>query len=153
MALRVTPLPIRQYLAYRIALPLVAGTLTTLTGYPLVGITPLPLATLVPIVIVAGLWAPLLALILATAAPNKVAGFAVMKALNSVNLLPIAAFFLPVPIQFAAGVFPTYWPMRALWSAAAGEASAVFVGAGAVVGILALAVAAAAFERRLARRG
>lgn len=152
-ALRVTPLPIRQYLAYRIALPLVAGTLTTLAGYPLVGITPLPLVSLVPMAIVAGLWAPLLALVLATAAPNKVAGFAVMKALNSVNLLPIAAFFVPVPIQFAAGVLPPYWPMRALWSAAAGEDFAVYLAAGAVVGIVALAAAAAAFERRLARRG
>lgn len=153
MALRVTPLPIRHYLAYRITLPLVAGTLTTLAGYPLVGVTPLPLLSLVPIAMAAGLWAPLLALVLATAAPNKVAGFAVMKSLNSINLLPIAAFFLPLPIQFAAGVLPPYWPMRALWSAAAGESFAVYVGTGAVVGVAALVVAVAAFERRLARRG
>jgi fluoroquinolone transport system permease protein len=72
MALRVTPLSMRRYLAYRIALPLAVGTLATLAGYPLAGISPLPFAALVPIAIVAGLWAPLLALVLATAAPNKV---------------------------------------------------------------------------------
>jgi fluoroquinolone transport system permease protein len=89
--------------------------------YTLTGLTPLALSTLLPIVIVAGFWAPTLALVLAIAAPNKVAGFAVAKVLNAVNLLPVAAYFLPRPVQFVAGVFPTYWPMRALWSAATGE--------------------------------
>ena len=153
MALRVTPLSMRRYLAYRIALPLMVGTLATLAGYPLVGISPLPFASLVPIAIVAGLWAPLLALVLATAAPNKVTGFAVMKVLNSINLLPIASFFLPLPIQFAAGVVPSYWPMRALWSAAAGGDFGLPLATGTVVGALAIGVAAALFERRLLRHG
>ena len=153
MALRVTPLSMRRYLAYRIALPLTVGILTTIAGYPLVGISPLPFASLVPIAIVAGLWAPLLALLLGTAAPNKVAGFAVMKVLNSLNLVPVAAFFLPLPIQFVAGVLPSYWPMRALWSATAGADYAPQLAIGAVTGAVAIGVAAALFERRLLRRG
>jgi fluoroquinolone transport system permease protein len=153
MALRVTPLSMRRYLGYRIALPLMVGTLATLAGYPLAGITPLPFTSLLPIAIVAGLWAPLLALVLATAAPNKVAGFAVMKVLNSVNLVPIASFFLPLPVQFAAGVLPAYWPMRALWSAAAGDGFSLHLAIGTVVGTFAIGVAAALFERRLLRRG
>lgn len=153
MALRVTPLSMRRYLAYRIALPLTVGILTTIAGYPLIGISPLPFASLVPIAIVAGLWAPLLALMLGTAAPNKVAGFAVMKVLNSVNLVPIAAFFLPMPIQFVAGVLPAYWPMRALWSATAGEDYGLPLAIGAVAGTVAIGVAAVLFERRLLRRG
>lgn len=153
MALRVTPLSMRRYLAYRITLPLIVGTLATLAGYPLVGISPLPFASLLAIAMVAGLWAPLLALVLATAAPNKVAGFAVMKALNSVNLLPAAAFFLPVPAQYVAGILPAYWPMRALWSAVAGDAFGLHLAIGAVAGALAIGVAASLFERRLLRRG
>ncbi len=152
-ALRVTPLPMYGYLAYRVALPLAVGTLTTLAGYPLVGIAPLPLASLVPIALVAGLWAPLLALVLATAAPNKVAGFAVMKVLNSVNLLPVASYFLPIPAQYIAGVLPPYWPMRALWSAAAGEPFAAFLAAGAVAGAVAIGLAVIMFERQMLRRG
>ena len=120
-ALRTTPLSMRQYLGYRVALPLMLGTMSTLIGYPLTGLTPLPLAALLPMAVIASLSAPLLALVLAVAAPNKVAGFAVVKVLNAVNLLPIVAYFVPRPIQFAAGVFPTCWPMRALWSAAIGE--------------------------------
>ena len=152
-ALRVTPLSMRRYLAYRIALPLLVGTVSTLVGYPVIGISPLPLSQLLAIAIVAGLSAPLLALVLATAAPNKVAGFAVVKVLNGVNLLPIAAFFLPVPLQYAAGVLPTYWPMRAFWSAAAGEEYVVYLGIGAVVGAFALVLAAWLFDRRLLRSG
>jgi fluoroquinolone transport system permease protein len=152
-ALRTTPLSMRQYLLYRVALPLLLGTASTLTGYPLTGLTPLPLTTLLPIAVVASLSAPLLALVLAVAAPNKVAGFAVVKVLNAVNLLPIFAYFVPRPAQFAAGVFPTYWPMRAFWSAAVGEAFAGYLGFGTVVSVLALVLAAWLFDRRLLRRG
>jgi fluoroquinolone transport system permease protein len=116
-ALRTTPLSMRQYLVYRVALPLLLGTASTLVGYPLTGLTPLPATSLVPISIVASLSAPLLSLVLAVAAPNKVAGFAVVKVLNAVNLLPVVAYFFPRPVQFAAGILPTYWPMRALWPA------------------------------------
>ena len=152
-ALRVTPLSMRRYLAYRITLPLLVGTASTVVGYPLIGISPLPLASLLAIAVVAGLWAPLLTLVLATAAPNKVAGFAVVKVLNGVNLLPIAAFFLPVPLQYTAGVIPTYWPMRALWSAAKHEEYLAYLAVGAIMGALTLVLTASMFERKLLRHG
>jgi fluoroquinolone transport system permease protein len=152
-ALRTTPLSMRQYLGYRVALPLMLGTMSTLIGYPLTGLTPLPLASLLPMAIIASLSAPLLALVLAVAAPNKVAGFAVVKVLNAVNLLPIVAYFVPRPVQFAAGVFPTYWPMRALWSAAIGETYGGYLIIGALVSVLALLLVAGLFDRRLLRHG
>ena len=151
-ALRVTPLSMRHYLAYRVVSPLIIGTGSTLLGYPLIGITPIPFQSLLAIAAVAGVSAPLLALVLATAAPNKVAGFAAVKVLNSVNLLPIAAFFLPLPLQYTAGIIPTYWPMRALWSAAAGEPYLVYLAIGAITAALAVAFAARLFERRLLAR-
>jgi fluoroquinolone transport system permease protein len=151
-ALRTTPLSMRQYLTYRVALPLLLGTASTLIGYPLTGLTPLALSTLLPIAILAGFWAPTLALILAIAAPNKVAGFAVAKVLNSVNLLPVVAYFVPRPLQFIAGIFPTYWPMRALWSAAAGESYGAYLVLGTAISGLALLLAAWLFDQRLLRR-
>jgi fluoroquinolone transport system permease protein len=152
-ALRTTPLSMRQYLAYRVAFPLLIGTASTLIGYPLTGLTPLALSSLLPLAIVAGFSAPILALVLAIAAPNKVAGFAVVKVMNAVNLLPVVAYFVPPPLQFIAGLFPTYWPMRALWSAAAGEAYGAYLVIGAVVSGLALVFASWLFDRRLLRRG
>jgi fluoroquinolone transport system permease protein len=152
-ALRTTPLSMRQYLAYRVVLPLLLGTASTLIGYPLTGLTPLALSSLWPIAVVAGFSAPILALVLAIAAPNKVAGFAVVKVLNAVNLLPVVAYFVPRPLQFVAGVFPTYWPMRALWSAAAGESDAAHLVIGTVISALALLLAVSLFDRRLLRHG
>lgn len=153
MAIRITPFSIRRYLAYRTALPLLLGTGSTVVGYPLADIRPLPLGTLLALAIVAGLSAPLLALVLAAAAPNKVAGFAVVKVLNGLNLFPVASYFLPVPVQYVAGVLPTYWPMRALWSAASGEAYAGPLVVGAIWGTLGVALAARALDRRLRRNG
>jgi hypothetical protein len=102
---------------------------------------------------VGALSAPVLALVLATAAPNKVAGLAVVKVLNGLNLLPVAAFILPTPLQYVAGIIPTYWPMRAFWSAAAGESYLAYLVIGVASSMLALALAVFVFERRLARRG
>ena len=152
-ALRVTPLSMRRYLAYRIALPLILGTISTLIGYPMVGVAALPMASLLPIALVAAFSAPLVALVLAAAAPNKVAGLAFVKVLNGFNLLPIAAFFVDPPLQFLAGVIPTYWPMRALWSATTGEPFSAYLVLGIAVAIIALAASAYLFERRLLRRG
>jgi len=152
-AIRVTPFSIRRYLAYRIALPLLVGTVSTLIGFQLTGIRLLPLGTLSALSIVAGLSAPLLALVLATAAPNKVAGFAVVKVLNGLNLLPVAAYFVPLPLQYLAGVLPAYWPMRAFWSAAAGEDYAGALVVGAIWGGLAVLLAAVTLDRRLMRKG
>ena len=152
-ALRTTPLSMHEYLAYRIAVPLLLGTTSTLIGYPLIGLVPLGLPTLLPIAIVAGLSAPLLALVLAIAAPNKVAGFAVVKVMNAVNLLPVVGYFVPLPLQFLAGVLPTYWPMRAFWSASANESYAAYLVIGTVIAGFALALAVWLFDRRLLRRG
>jgi fluoroquinolone transport system permease protein len=151
-ALRTTPLSMRQYLAYRSALPLLLGTASTLIGYPLTGLTPLAPSSLLPIAIVAGLSAPILTLVLAIAAPNKVAGFAVVKVMNAVSLLPVVAYFVPRPLQFIAGIFPMYWPMRALWSAAAGESFGAYLLIGAATSGLALLLAAWLFDRRLLRQ-
>lgn len=152
-ALRVTPLAMEWYLAYRVSLPLLIGLAATLVGYPLVRLVPLPPAQLTAITLLAGLSAPTLTLLLATAAPNKVAGFALTKVLNTVNLLPVAAFFVPLPYQRVAGVLPSYWPMRAMWSASAGVDFRGELAAGVVVNLLALALVARLFRRRLLERG
>jgi fluoroquinolone transport system permease protein len=101
---------------------------------------------------VGGFSAPFLTLVLAVMAPNKVAGFAVVKVMNAVNLLPVLACFIPRPPQFVAGLFPTYWPMRAFWSAAAGEPYGVYLVVGSVVSGLALAAAVWLFDHRLLQR-
>ncbi len=151
-ALRVTPLSIRQYLGYRLTGPLIVGTLTTLLAYPLAGLTSMPLSILVPIAVVAGLSAPTLSLVLAIAAPNKVAGFAVVKVLNLVNLLPLVAYFVSMPAQLLAGILPAFWPMRAFWAAAVQQPIAPFLIAGTASALAALLLTVRLFEKRVGTR-
>ena len=75
-----------------------------------------------------------------------------VKVMNSLNLLPMVAYFVPRPLQFIAGIFPPYWPMRALWSAAAGESYGAYLVIGTVISGVALLLAAWLFDRKLLRR-
>jgi fluoroquinolone transport system permease protein len=120
-ALMVTPMPLTGYLTYRLSMPLVASTLLALVTYPLVGLLPLPWLTLLLIALLSGFAAPLLALVLASLAANKVTGLALQKMLGTLLFLPVVAYFLPEPWQWLAGIFPTYWPMKLFWLAAAGQ--------------------------------
>jgi hypothetical protein len=52
-----------------------------------------------------------------------------------------------------ARLFPTYWPMRALWSAAAGESYVEHLVIGAVISAFALLLAVRLFDRKLLRHG
>jgi hypothetical protein len=58
----------------------------------------------------------------------------------------------PATQHFYAGVLPAYWPMRAFWSAVAGEDYVGYLGIGAMVAAVALALAAWLFDERLLRR-
>lgn len=62
------------------------------------------------------------ALFLAAFAGNKVAGLNILKFVNLVMLLPIAAFLVPMPVQLWAGLIPHYWGMKVFVQAAEGEA-------------------------------
>lgn len=121
--LLVTPLPLNGYLAYRIGAPLLAGAVMTLLVLPVAGLIAIPFSRMLAVVLLGALVAPLLALFLAAFAENKVVGFALMKSLNGVLILPAAAYFAPAGWQWAAGLIPTFWPLKAYWLAAEGSAA------------------------------
>lgn len=146
-ALLVTPLPTRHYLLYRLGMPLALGLAVTLAGYPLLGFAPLGPAPLLAAAGLGAFAAPVIALALAGFAANKVAGFALVKVVNAVNLMPVVAWFVAMPWQAVAGVVPTYWPMKVVWAAAAGEAW----GAAAAVGLAVNATATVLLLRRFER--
>lgn len=79
-------------------------------------------AGLIPVDAVKGLagslpWtmeAPMLALLLAAFAANKVEGLALTKGAGILVFTPLALHFLPWPWQLLMPVFPTFWPARVL---------------------------------------
>jgi fluoroquinolone transport system permease protein len=114
-ALQVTPLPMTTYIAYRLLIPMILSFILTFLMYPLVNIAQLDWADLVLMAVTAAPAGPLLALFIAGFAENKVQGFALLKGLGGVLMLPVLAFFVPGKAQLLFGVLPTYWPIKVYW--------------------------------------
>lgn len=123
-ALLVTPLSLPAYLRYRIGLPLLVAVALTFLAFAIAGLVSVPVLPLLGVVAVAALEAPLIALLLAGFAADKVQGFALVKGLGTVLLAPVLAWFVDPPWQYLAGVVPTYWPIKAFWLAQAGAPGA-----------------------------
>ncbi len=150
-AMRVTPVSLRSLLTYRIGVPLVAGLVVTLAGYGLVGLVTLPASALLAATLLAAFAAPIQALFLVAFAENKVSGFALMKLYGAVTDLPIVAWFLPMPWQLAAGLLPSFWPMKVVWQASAGAPWLGYACVGLVLNVLAVVLLLRHFQRVLAR--
>lgn len=140
LALMVTPMSNTSYLTYRIGVPLVIGFFINLITYPLAGLVPIAPLDLVIVSLLGAFTAPLTALFLAALAENKVAGLAMLKMLNGITILPVAAYFIPENWQWLAGIIPTYWPLKVFWSAVSGESYWQYLLIGLIVNGIALMV-------------
>jgi fluoroquinolone transport system permease protein len=146
-ALQVTPLPLRSYLAYQLAMPTLLSLAMTVAAFPLAGLDGPGIVALLAALAAAPL-APLIALGLAAFAQNKVQGLALLKGASVLLAAPLAALFVPAPWQWAFGVAPTYWPARLYWAMAAGEPGWwIFLLAGLAYQALLLAALLRRFER------
>ncbi len=95
----------------------------TLAVFPLAGLVRTGVVPLMLMSLGAAPLAPLFALFLASLAGNKVEGFALMKASGILFLPPVLAYFVPDPLQWAFGVVPTYWQLKAFWLQRSGGAA------------------------------
>ncbi len=131
--LSVTPLMQRGYIAYRLAVPLLPGVLLSYVMLFLLSdlVEFQPLAVL-PVVLVASLGAPLIALLLGTVAGNKVEGLALSKIIAIVLWAPFAGYLLASPWRMIAGIVPHYWIPQAYLAGLAGDSTAywLYLGAG-----------------------
>lgn len=140
IALQVTPLPLTSYLVYRIAVPALLSVIMVVVTFWLSGLSTISFGQEVLIALGSALLAPMFAMFLAAFASNKVQGFALMKGLGAVLLIPIAAYFVTSNLEILFGVFPTYWPIKAYWMMEAGESGYLIYLAVGVVYMLALLV-------------
>jgi len=151
MAVRVTPVPLEAYLAYRVGVPTAIGLALSLAVYPIAGLVPLPYPHLLATAALAALTAPLVMLFLAAFAENKVTGFALVKLLNVLLLIPIVAYFIPGTWQYVAGVIPSFWALKAFWLATDGAAYLPVIIGGVAAHLLVGWLLLARFRRTLAR--
>lgn len=129
-ALRVTPLPLSQYMLYRLGAPLLLSVVLTVPVFAIAGLdAPAPAGLLLAALLAAPM-APLFALTLATLASNKVQGLALSKACGILFAPPIVAYFAPAAWQPLLAVAPTYWPAQVYWALDAGHFGAASAYAG-----------------------
>ncbi|GAB3235678.1 ABC transporter permease [Mycolicibacterium hippocampi] len=118
-ALRVTPVSLGTFFAYR-ATTVVAVTTVyvvatmSLSGILQPGLTP----ALIPIGMVAGLSSVVTLLLIVAVASNKIQGIAVMRLLGIIIAgLPCLPWFVDSAWNLAFGVLPPYWAAKAYWVA------------------------------------
>lgn len=122
LALRVTPVPMGGYAAYRIVLAVGLSVVYVLLCTLASGLLPASrLSALVPSALLSSLLAPIVALIMAAFARNKVEGLALMKGAGILFIGPVAAYFIGARWQVLMGMLPSYWAAKAFWQALAGE--------------------------------
>jgi hypothetical protein len=151
-AIAVTPLTKQGYIIYRTVLVLALSAFLNTTLLPLTGLTGITLGRLIPISIMAAFEAPIMALVLAAFAGNKVEGLAVAKFMGIFSAVPVLPLYIDSPFVYIAGIIPFFWVGKTV-SLAAGPAGPYFlvVGAGLAVHLLCLAVVLHLFNRRLER--
>jgi fluoroquinolone transport system permease protein len=150
-AIRVTPLPLRDYVAFRLAAPTALSCVITLVALPLAGGgAPGPLPLLLASLAAAPA-APLYALVLAAFAANKVQGFALIKVVGAITTLPVFSLFMEGPAKLLPGVVPTWWPTRLYWALSGADAGPawLFAAGSAVYAAVLLLALWRRFMRRL----
>lgn len=151
-ALQVTPLHLSHYLLYRLALPSLLSVASTALLYPFAGLMTLPGTERLLLALAAAPLAPLIALLLAALAQNKVQGLAMTKASGLLILPALAAALVPFPWRWLFAPIPTFWPTQAVWQALeGGSAYAFFLVGGFVFQMLFIVGLARRFQRIMHR--
>jgi len=112
--LRVVPVSALGVIGFRLLLGVLISTIisTCMIVFGKLVIMPLGVALLVALQY--SLLAPILTMLLAVLAKNKVEGLAHFKVYNLLVLAPILVYFIDVPWLHALALLPTYWAFKGI---------------------------------------
>jgi fluoroquinolone transport system permease protein len=120
-AVMVTPVSIGSYATYRMFVVwLLSFTYVMLTALASGLMREVNAMQLVPVALVASIMGPMIMLLLAAFARNKVEGLALLKGVGILLVGTMAAFFVTSEWQIAFGILPSYWVAKAYWVLAEG---------------------------------
>lgn len=114
-AMLVTPLQLKGYLRFKLAIPMLLSIPLNLFCLWFANLAPLSLLQLIMNALAPILLAPIIALLLVVVAQNKVQGFALAKVINAITFPPVLAWFYPGLWNWLFGILPTWLPMKAFW--------------------------------------
>jgi fluoroquinolone transport system permease protein len=118
-ALRVTPVPLPTFFAYRAATVMAVTTVYVVATMSFSGIlAPGLVPALVPIGLLAGMSAVVTLLLIVAVASNKIQGLAMVRGLGMLIAgLPCLPWFIHSSWNLAFGLLPPYWAAKAFWVA------------------------------------
>jgi fluoroquinolone transport system permease protein len=118
-ALRVTPVPLSTFFAYRAVTVMVVTAIYVVATMSFSGILePCLVPALIPIGLLAGMSAVVTLLLIVAVASNKIQGIAMIRALGMLIAgLPCLPWFIDSAWNLAFGVLPPYWAAKAFWVA------------------------------------
>lgn len=119
VALRVTPVSLTTFFAYRAATVVLVTAVYVVATLSFSGmLEPGLLPALIPIGLLAGLSAVVTLLLILAVASNKIQGIAMVRALGMLIAgLPCLPWFIDSAWHLAFGVLPPYWAAKAFWVA------------------------------------
>jgi len=114
-AMLVTPVPLQQYLTYRILVPIVLTFIFIIGMVLFMNQALIPIWQLMLVATGGALTAPIIMLFFATFAANKVQGFALSKFGGISGWSIMLGWFVPMPFQLLIGFFPPFWITKTYW--------------------------------------
>jgi len=123
----VTPLSKRGYLRYRLFLPVLLSVVYSVLLLTCSGLAPVRLWSMLTILPMAALSAPVMSLFLSAYASNKVEGMALSKGVGLLVFGPVIAYCIPFPMQALGAVFPAYWSSKAYFAGSASDLPAALL--------------------------
>lgn len=147
--LRVMPISRSSYLIYRMLLMTLFAFIYVALFPILTGLVEIPFLLYLPVAVLFALFVPVIALIINVLASNKVQGFAVMKTLGGVFLLPLFAFFIAGNLKYVFGLLPNFWTFMSLDKAlTTGAHDFLHLGIGFVVNLALIVVLFHIFNKK-----
>ena len=148
--LRVMPISRSRYLIYRMLLMTSFSFVYAALFPALTGLVQVPFLSYLPVAVLFAMFTPVMTLIINVLASNKVQGYAVMKILGSVFLLPLFALFIAENWKYVLGLVPNFWTFMALDKLlTTGALDYIHLGIGFAVHIALLAVLFHIFNKKV----
>ncbi|WP_141430908.1 hypothetical protein [Bacillus sp. 03113] len=107
--LAVTPLSKKGYLFYRLSAPVFISTVLSFVALFIAGYRNFIQPSTLPVIVLVGIEAPLVALFIAGFAKNKVEGLAVAKVASILLLVPLSFYLISDGWKYIGGILPPFW--------------------------------------------
>lgn len=151
LAVAVTPLQLNNYLFARMLVYTLVSLPIILLVHELINVIEISRVKLFFVAIATSLNTAMVVMLLAAFCKNQLEGFVIGKSMSPLILLPLAMYFVPDYWHVLCGIFPTYWPIMAYYTAVNEAGSELFFALCIVMSLIVQPVAVILLYRKFSR--